>query len=425
MKVLWTTNGPVGKAGTILLNRKEEEGGWMSPFLNELQGLSNIEIVVVTAGNNKTVLYHKDKNVSYYILPGGHPTAKYNGRKQKNIKIWKDLIKREKPDVIHIWGCESSIGIAALSACGNSIPSVVYMQGEADSLIRYCEAGIDSKVQKNITTIRDYLRFDTIKSQRKKYGKFLKNQEWLLSHSRNVIVENKWCELHCKKSCEDVVVHYLPLSINKVFFEKEWGNYEKYTIMCPLSYAPLKGIHMLYKALAIVKKQYPNVVLKRLGFPKNIKGIKRKLLLDGYNKYLLQLEKAGNIRENIRYLGVLSSEKVAEEMANSHVFVMCSAIENHSSTLKEAMAVGVPCVTSDVGGVSEYAEHRENVLMYRFEEYELLAQYIIEYFNNEALCTKVSKNSRAVQLEKSAKEKTIYPIIDIYNKVIGAYKKNV
>ena len=86
---------------------------------------------------------------------------------------------------------------------------------------------------------------------------------------------------------------------------------------------------------------------------------------------------------------------MAVQMAISNCFTMCSAIENHSMTLKEAMATGVPCISSYVGGVPEYAEDGKNSLLYRFEDYEVLAEHIIRLFEDQELRKKLSENERA------------------------------
>lgn len=419
MKILWTTNSLVGNAAELLLNKKIKSGGWMTPFLSELKNLPNIELVVVTSGDTKKVLFAKEDNVSYYMLPGGHPIGKYDASKIKNIQIWKECLANEKPDVIHIWGIESSIGRAALTACNCQIPSVIYMQGVANALDRYCEAGLSRNEQKKMATIRDYLRCDTIWLQHKKYQQMIKNEQWLITNAKNVIVENRWCHMHCKNYYKDVNAYYLPLSINEVFLSVERVNFDRYTIMCPLSYAPLKGLHILYKALAIVKERYPLVKLKIPGYKKTIKSLKDRFLQDGYSKYLDKLAKMGNIQDNIEHMGILSSEEMAENMSKAHVFVMCSSIENHSSTLKEAMAVGLPCIVSDVGGIMEYVQHNQSGLIYRFEEYELLAQYIMDCFENDDLCRKLATNARQQQLQISQAQNTILPIIDIYKDLVA------
>ena len=94
---------------------------------------------------------------------------------------------------------------------------------------------------------------------------------------------------------------------------------------------------------------------------------------------------------------------MAKKMSESNCFVMCSAIENHSSTLKEAMTVGVPCVASYVGGVPEYAVNDENCLLYRFEDYEVLAQHIIHLFESRDLCRRLSVRAISDMAENRAK----------------------
>ncbi|MFT0558667.1 glycosyltransferase [Bacteroides faecis] len=106
-------------------------------------------------------------------------------------------------------------------------------------------------------------------------------------------------------------------------------------------------------------------------------------------------------------------------MSEVNAFVMCSAIENHSSTLKEAMSVGVPCVASYVGGVPEYARNKENCLLYRFEDYEHLAMNLISLFRSQELCQKLSVQSR-FDMKNSREQNDFYQISkDIYRAILN------
>ena len=110
------------------------------------------------------------------------------------------------------------------------------------------------------------------------------------------------------------------------------------------------------------------------------------------------------LSENVTYTGSLIVDEMAEKMASVNCFAMCSAIENHSSTLKEAMTVGTPCVASYVGGVPEYAVDGENCLLYRFEDYEVLAQNICRVFAEKDLRAHLSQNAK--ELMRKPKEET-------------------
>lgn len=47
-------------------------------------------------------------------------------------------------------------------------------------------------------------------------------------------------------------------------------------------------------------------------------------------------------------------------MLESNAFIMMSCIENHSSTLREAMYLGVPCISSAISSVPEFVTHGKN-----------------------------------------------------------------
>ena len=114
----------------------------------------------------------------------------------------------------------------------------------------------------------------------------------------------------------------------------------------------------------------------------------------------------------------ISQEELAKQYEKSHVFMMSSSIENHSSSLKEAMMVGVPCISSAVGGIPEYVEHGQNGYLYRFEEYALAAKYIEDIFENDELAEHLSKTARNNMLK-------LHESDDLYEKIVGIYKKMV
>jgi len=419
MKILWITNGTIGAACQHFYNR-EPQGGWMEAMLEEIMAYEDVELVIVTSGNVQKTNSFVCDGVIYYLLPGGMPIEEYNGYEKRNIEVWRKVLQKEQPDAIHIWGSESTLGIAAQYADPN-IPSLVYIQGLLESLARYFESGIDNHTLRKFVTLRDVLKKDSISQRKDKYKRLSAYEQDMIRRAGHVISENRWCDTHCKRIAPQVSIHHCALPINKVFSRYSWGkNYEPYTIMCPLPYAPIKGLHMLLQALAIVKKDFPNVKLYVPGKQrKPPKTMMEHIKYNGYSKYINYLSEKLSLRENIFYMGWLSPTKMAEKMAFINVFCMCSSIENHSSTLKEAMTVGTPSVSSNVGGVPEYLIHRENGLLYRFEEYELLAEYIKQLFIDENLCKQLSQNARESLKKLQDSAQTIDTMINIYKSIIN------
>ena len=51
-----------------------------------------------------------------------------------------------------------------------------------------------------------------------------------------------------------------------------------------------------------------------------------------------------------------------ETCLSSHVFVCCSALENSSNSLGEAMLLGMPCISADVGGLPTVMQAGEGIM---------------------------------------------------------------
>ena len=81
--------------------------------------------------------------------------------------------------------------------------------------------------------------------------------------------------------------------------------------------------------------------------------------------------------------------------------------------------VGMPCVSSYVGGVPEYLIHSENGFLYRFEEYEVAAYYIEKLFEDAALAKKFSERSRTDMMKLHSNNDVFKKITDIYESILN------
>ena len=154
----------------------------------------------------------------------------------------------------------------------------------------------------------------------------------------------------------------------------------------------------------------------------NLKQIIKK---NGYIRYIEKLIKKLDLGKNIIFLGELTPIEMANKMASSNAFVLGSAIENQSSTLKEAMIVGVPCIASMVGGIPEYIDNEKNGMLYRYEEYEMLAEYVCKIFEDDEFTCMISRNGQE-SMRKLHNNKNIYEkMINIYKDIIDSQIENM
>lgn len=396
MKILWVVNKLTGKLHVKINGCKSTGGLWLEAMIEAVKKDPDINIVIVNIGGVKDIRVLEDDNVKYYTIPG-KANEHYDYKSEQSHIYWRQIIEEEKPDIIELWGTEMPIGLAVLEEAHN-IPAVVYVQGILESIGRYYQAGMSDYELHMATTLRDVFTHSTIKQVQKRYLKRSTYEKTIVNKAKNIIVENNWAEAYYRKVCPDVNVYRCPLSISKEFETSRWNwdTMKQHTLMCSAANYPIKGLHMLLKALHIVKKYYPDIKLYIPGTVlRNTTHLNDRLKEKGYEKFIHYLIENLDLKQNVFYTGRLTAVKMAEQMCMSNCFVMCSAIENHSTTLKEAMTTGVPCVASFVGGIPEYARDMENCLLYRFEDYEMLAFNIMSLFKNKDLCQKISENAVA------------------------------
>ena len=419
MKILWIVNSPLGPLGERLYG-KRNNGVWMDALMASFAEHNEHQLVVTTTSAIVEPICEEENGIAFYALPEQLP-INYNENRPSNIQAWQKLLDDEKPDLIQVWGTEFTHGLCALQIA-EAIPSVVYMQGYLGSIARHYLAGMTHDELKKSVTFRDIIKRDSIVQQQKKYYASTAKEKEMFELSGNVICENDWCESSIRAIVSNVDIYRCPLSINQVFTQYRWdiNKVEPHAIICNASGYPLKGLHMLLRAVAILKKKYPDIKLRVPGEKVTSDGSIQWLLRKrGYTKFIEQLIKELDIEENIEWLGSLPQDKLAEQYAKARVFVLCSVIENHSSSLKEAMMVGTPSVASIVGGVPEYVTHGENGFLYRFEEYDIMASYIERLFEDDALAEKLSANAKTSSTALHSEKDIYQTITDIYDKVLN------
>ena len=393
MKILWITNISIGDMAI----GKPMGGLWMDALLKEIKKEKEFSFVIVTSNNSKSLEHKNIDGIQYYAVPGGLPVH-YKRDTKIAYNEWKEIFEIEKPDVIHVWGTEYSHAVPALEVAKDlKIPSVIYIQGILRAISRFATGQLPFFKMLKYTTLRDIYRSQLLAFQNNWFKNRAKTEERLISLSGSVVVENKWAEYFCKSINPEIRVFKIPLNINKEFSQHTWSvsTMHPHTIISNASGPAYKGIHILLEALLIIRRRFPDVKLFIPGKSMIVSGghINRQKV-PGYWNYISDFIRNNDLGENVIFTGYLTQKELAEKLSQANVFAMASSIENHSSSLKEAMAVGTPSVASQVGGVPEYFNFGDTGFSYRFEEYECLAGYICELFEDTELCLKFSNASK-------------------------------
>jgi glycosyltransferase involved in cell wall biosynthesis len=191
---------------------------------------------------------------------------------------------------------------------------------------------------------------------------------------------------------------------------------ERHVIVTNPGGTPLKGLHMLIRALAMVRRDYPDA---RLVVPGMGDAQHRLAVRSGYAKYIRDLMRRLELADAIEFCGRLDAGQMADRMRRSHVVVVPSAIEGTSLVLREAMFLGVPCVASFRGGMGDFVRDKVDGFLYDYQEYPYLAQRICELFASDALCEEFSRNAQSNAEAAHDRTKNVQAYLQMYQGIVA------
>ena len=411
MKILWITNVALPDVSKDLDTQPSPFGGWLTGYLNEILKKDIHLVSVFPYGKN---VQGNFENITYYGF-------KAKSEKKELLEYFVNIIDKEKPDVIHIFGTEflhSNLMVKASKKLSMLQNTVVSIQGLVSLCAKHYFAFLPRRVI-NGFTLKEILKQNNIKNSALKFKKQGVLEVETLKEVKNVIGRTDWDEAAVKQINPNINYHFCNESLRDGFYNKEWSldNCEKHSVFVSQSSYPLKGFHLMLEGFKEIVKKYPDAKLYTTGKnPLTLKG-KDKLKQSFYSKYLGKLIKKYKLEDNVEFLGFLSEEKMVERMLKSHVFVSPSSIENSPNSVGEAMILGVPTVSSDVGGVKNMLTHGQEGFIYPADEPYMLEYYVSKIFEDSDLAYKFSKNAKEHAEHTHNRSLNGKTLMEIYNKI--------
>ncbi|WP_032939572.1 glycosyltransferase family 4 protein [Citrobacter youngae] len=161
-----------------------------------------------------------------------------------------------------------------------------------------------------------------------------------------------------------------------------------------------KGIREYVSAAEIVKREYPDTIFQVIGgMDDNLGGI-------SYPEF--EKWKSDN---NVVFTGVISN--VIDILKSSDVFVLPSYREGVPRSSQEALAVGLPIITTDVPGCKETVVDGVNGFLVPPWDSESLSKKMIELIENKKLLIEMGKQSRLLAENRFDEESFCDRVINI------------
>ncbi len=413
MNVLWIVNMVFPAVAEKIGVHTSASGGWLLDLARGVAAEDSVKLTVMTYYDGPFRDLELD-GVRYLLFTGSKRLLYDNPKTEEDCKKAVALCR---PDLIHIHGTEYAPGLAMLKA-HPEIPTLLTIQGILHRISEEYYGGLSLGAILKMSSWKDILRLKTPFTYKQLFKHNAKRETEVLSRVRYVTGRTDWDK--SVMLSQNPALHYFRCNYNlrDAFYESpkwNWNTCERHTIMTGAALYSLKGLHILIRALAIVKQQYPDV---RLYIPGGRAENGRIVNPPSYILYIEQLMHTFGLEENVIFTGTLSAEQVAAHLRTANVCVVPSAIEGASATLCEAMMVGTPSICAYRGGMTDLLTDKVNGFTYDFPEYPLLAQRIMELFENETLAKQFSENSMQRAEARHDRAKNIREMIETYEVVL-------
>jgi glycosyltransferase involved in cell wall biosynthesis len=216
-----------------------------------------------------------------------------------------------------------------------------------------------SKKTPYVSMSQNMLAFEKIEAKR--YGLSIMYIRFLLlniiqkksfKNAKGVIFISQYAQNYINKKVSIKNSKLIPHGISDAFFQEpkiqkgitDYSEKNPYKILYVSAIRPYKHQKILIKAAEILIKRYP-IELILIGQPED------KTEVFEFEK---ELNKIPNYKPFIKYLGALNHKEVINYYKTSNIFAMSSTCENMPNILIEAMAAGLPIVSSDYGPMPEF-----------------------------------------------------------------------
>jgi glycosyltransferase involved in cell wall biosynthesis len=136
------------------------------------------------------------------------------------------------------------------------------------------------------------------------------------------------------------------------------------------------------RAFAKVRERYPGATMIVAG--------------DGSERAKLtqQCRELG-IADSVRFTGNVDTMAMSKLYDQSDVYLNCSRVDNQPVSMLEAFALGLPVVSTDVGGIPYMAAHGETALLAPSDDDRKLADHVIALLQDGPMASRIASSARA------------------------------
>ena len=371
----------------------KEMAPWINNLIESFQDRTDVELHIVAPNiftnkrqdvKIKNVQYHFYQHTSYFIPQKVYRLLRFETQTNYYFvkKRIEKIIKNINPDIIHLHGAENPYYSAGILPLIKYFPTLVTIQGF-----------IRNTSERNSIII----------------NKRIEIEEAILKRAMHIGVRTKEMSKTALEINPKTVLHFHRYKGLIPTYMKESSIESTFDIIFFARVCKDKGIEDLLEALALVRKEKPEVLLHVIG--------------SAYKSYLQHLKnktKQLNIETNVKFLGFMESQKdVYKHAINARICVLPTYHDIISGTIIESMLMKLPVVAYAVGGIPGLNEKSQTVVLVEKNNIQQLANEIAVLLNNESKRNALAENAYTYAQERFNNSYAVNEIIRAYNEILS------
>jgi glycosyltransferase involved in cell wall biosynthesis len=209
-------------------------------------------------------------------------------------------------------------------------------------------------------------------------------------------------------------VERLPKGVDSVLFHPDGPSLRaalrlegKRVVMTAARLVPIKNVRLLLDAMAIVRERHAAAHLVIVGDGPEAQALK-------------QAAAVMEISDAVTFAGYVAHSDTPEFYRAADVFALSSDFDNSPNVVLEAMACGLPIVTTDVGGVRDFVSDRTGGLVVPPNDAPALAAALEKYLMSPDAAQSAGAFNRLRTTTEFSWRTSALRLLDVYHQVLAA-----
>ncbi len=358
----------------------------------------------------------QETSTQYYAMPR-RPHNKWQRLFQRIFFVNHDkeivsdalsVVERFKPDLVAFFGTETPYPLIIPHL---KVPHVVWFQGNLTVYQQKWHAGIS--IWQSIKAERLYalMTGNSDIQQYWQYDRYVRREHEIFTHIHNFIGRTQWDRRLAQTMAPQAQYHHCDEALRPIFHQLKWQPHDRVAKVVVSTFR-----ENLFKGLETAMAAF-QMLTSTLGWDITWRVIG----VDASSTYAKVSKSNSGLTDSsgFQLLGAKKAEDLAKELLNADLFVHPSHIDNSPNSLCEAMLMGIPVVSTNVGGIPSMLSDGEEGLLVQNGDAYALAGAIHQLLSDKKLAATLGSAARKRALMRHDGEHILTDLVSIYRKISG------